>query len=142
MTRPAALHRRLLGGQRLERLQRRLLLGLLLRRAGADPALLAVDQCGARETPVVSRPYRLQHRVDDLLADPGQLLLELRLVVDRVRGGVLHLTAERSDDRFLDRLEPLLEEDRSGRRLEQPRDYVAVLREAGQPLRLRRRASL
>ena len=47
-------------------------------------------------------PSHLDDRVDDLLADPGELLLQLGLVVDRVRRGVLDLPAERLDDRRLD----------------------------------------
>ena len=65
------------------------------------------------------RPFHLEHRVADLPAERGQLFLQLRLVVD-VRGrGVLDAPAERLDDRLLDRLEAVLEEQRSKRGLEQ-----------------------
>src|SRR5262249_24570045 len=95
------LVRQFLSGQRLERLLRSLLLGFLLRRAGADATLLAVDQRSAGEAPVVCGALRLEHRVDDLLAQARKHLLQLGLVVDGVRGGVLDLAAEGRDDRLL-----------------------------------------
>ena len=75
------------------------------------------------------RPFDLEHRVADLPAERGQLFLQLGLVVD-VRGrGVLDAPAERLDDRLLDRLEAMLEEERRKRGLEQRGEDVAVARE-------------
>jgi hypothetical protein len=78
----------------------------------------------------VRRPFDLQHGVADLPAQCGQLFLQLRLVVDVCRRGVFDAAAERLDDRFLDRLEAVLEEQRSKGGLEQRGENVAVSREA------------
>src|SRR5437764_5370763 len=138
----ASLRLRLLLRDPVERLQRGLLLGLLLGRAAADPALLAVDERGAGEAAVVSRSLHLHDGVDDLLADSRQLLLQLGLVVHGVRGRILDLATERLHDRRLDGLEAALEEDRGERRLEQGREHVAVLRQPRELLRLRGGAAL
>jgi hypothetical protein len=61
---------------------------------------------------------------------PGERLLELRLVVLVVGERVLDALRERVDDRPLDRLVAVLEEERGERRLEQRREDVAVRREA------------
>ena len=80
------------------------------------------------------RPFDLEHRVADLPAERGQLFLQLGLVVD-VRGrGVLDAPAERLDDRLLDRLEAVLEEERRKRGLEQRGEDVAVPGEAAELL--------
>src|SRR6185503_3531365 len=113
-------------GQPVERLLGRRLLGRLLRAAGADAGLLAVDQRGAAEGAVVRRALDVEHVVDDLPALPGELLLELRLVVDVGRQRVRDPAVESGDDRVADRLEPVLQIERGERRLEKGREHVAV----------------
>ena len=75
--------------ERAEHLLGGLLLGRLLRRASADAGLLAVDQRRADVAAVVRRPLDLQHDVLDLPTRPGEGLLQLGLVVDVARAGVL-----------------------------------------------------
>ena len=81
---------------------------------------------GTDEAPVVRRPFDLEHRVVHLAAGPRQRLLQLRLVVDMARAGVLDLLGERRHDRRLDLLEPVLEIERSHRRLEHGREDVSA----------------
>ena len=95
-----------------ERLAGRFLLGRLLRRPLADPELLALDHGRARERAVVRRSLDLEHRVRDRLPAASERLLELGLVVDVRRARVLDPRGERGDDRVLDLLEPVLEEER------------------------------
>src|SRR5207302_10144005 len=113
----------------LERRPRRLLLGRLLRLARAEADLLAVDRRGAREAPVVRRALDLDDAVADLPAAPRERFLELRLVVDVAGRRVLDPILEGLHDRLLDVVEPVLEEKRRKRRLEERREDVAVLRE-------------
>ena len=63
----------------------------------------------------------------------GERLLELRLVVDEGRQRVVDPSGERGDDRLLDLLEAVLEEERAERGLEQRREDVAV---ADEPVEL------
>src|SRR6059058_1892458 len=79
---------RLVRPERLQRLARRLLLGLLLGASRARPHLDPVDYRGAGEAAVVGGSFGVHDRVDDLLAPSGEQLLELRLVVDVLVGGV------------------------------------------------------
>ena len=79
------------------------------------------------------RPDGVEHRVEDLLAAPGQRLLKLGLEIDVTGGRVLDATIEGRHDRLLDRLEAVLEEERRQRRLEQSGEDIPVL---GQPLEL------
>ena len=79
------------------------------------------------------RPLDLQHRVADLPTERRELLLQLRLEVDVRRGRIVDPAAERLDDRLLDGLEAVLEEERGERRLEQRREDVPV---AGKPAEL------
>src|SRR5262249_32531400 len=120
----------LLDSQRDERLLRRLLLGRLLRLPASDADLVAVDDRRAGEPPVVGRALDFEHRVGDRLAAPRERLLQLRLVVDVRRERVLDPRLERGDDRLLDLLEAVLEEERCKRGLEQRSKDVPVLREA------------
>src|SRR5262249_60081076 len=71
-----------------------------------------------------------ENRVRDRLAAPRERLLQLRLVVDVRRQRVLDPRLERSDDRLLDLLEAVLEEERRKRCFEQRGEDVPVLREA------------
>ena len=75
------------------------------------------------------RPFDLEHRVAHLPAERGQLFLQLGLVVDVRRGGVLDAPAERVDDRLLDRLEAVLEEESGKRGLKKRGEDIAVARE-------------
>src|SRR5262249_49043781 len=106
----------LLGRQTGERLPGRVLLGVLLRAAPADAGLLAVDNGGRGEDPVVRRSVGVQERVADAPAAAGEGLLELRLVVDLVRQGEVDPRLERGHDRGRDRLEAVLEVERRERR--------------------------
>ncbi len=117
----------------VERLARGVLLGSLLRAAAADPRLASVDHGGAGEDAVVRRPLHVEHVVDDLLALPRELLLQLRLVVDVARQRVDDPAVERRDDRLADRLKAVLEVEGRKRGLEQRRQHVPVARE---PLQL------
>src|SRR5204862_3561236 len=112
---------------------RGLLLGRLLRLAGADAELLTVDHRRAPEPPVVRRAFDAEDGVADRLPATRERLLQLRLVVDVARERVVEPARERLDDRLLDRLEAVLEEQRGQRGLEQRREDVAVVR---QPLEL------
>ena len=91
------------------------------------PAAAAVNvrSCGG--------PSDVEQRVADRAAAPGELLLELGLVVDLVRERVLDPALERVDDRRRDRLEAVLEVERGERGLEHRREHVPVL---GEPRRL------
>jgi hypothetical protein len=82
----------------------------------------------------VRRSLDVHDRVADLPAERGELLLQLRLVVDVRRRGVVDPAAERLDDRLLDGLEAVLEEQRGQRRLQQRRENVPVAREPGELL--------
>jgi hypothetical protein len=82
----------------------------------------------------VRRSLDVHDRVADLPAERRELLLQLRLVVDVRRGGVVDPAAERLDDRLLDGLEAVLEEQRGQRRLEQRREDVPVAREPAELL--------
>ena len=120
----------------------RLLLGVLLRAAGALAHLRAVDQRRAREPPLVGRAFDLEHRVAHLPLPARQRLLELGLVVDVLGRRVLDPLGERGDDRGLDLLEPVLEEERRERGLEQGGEDVPVARQLLQLLVRQRAASL
>src|SRR5437868_10355466 len=106
----------------VERLLRGCLLGGLLRAAGADTRLLAVYHRGAGERPVVRRALHLEHGVGDLQPAPGELLLQLGLVVDVARERVGDPALEGSDDCLLDGLEAVLEVDAGEAGLEQRRE--------------------
>jgi hypothetical protein len=121
--------------ERVQRLPRGFLLGSLLRRPTTDPELGARDMRGADEPPVVRRALDLEHGVVHLLAGARERLLELRLVVDVARAGVLDLVAEGCDDGGLDRLEAVLEVERSERGLEQSRKDVSAAGDAVELLR-------
>jgi hypothetical protein len=82
----------------------------------------------------VWRTVDLEHGVADLPAESCELLLELRLEVDMRRRGVLDPPAESLDDRLLDRLEPVLQEERCQSCLEERRQDVAVPREPAELL--------
>ena len=82
------------------------------------------------------RPLHLEDGVADLLPESRQLLLQLRLVVDVCGGCVVDPPGERLDDRVLDRLEAVLQEERPQSRFEQRGEDVAIAR---QPLELLRR---
>ena len=75
------------------------------------------------------RAFDLQHLVDDVPSGARKRLLELGLVVDPRRRCVLDSARERRDHGLLDPLEPVLEEQRRERRLEERRQHVAVARE-------------
>jgi hypothetical protein len=77
----------------------------------------------------VRRSVDLEHGIGDGATEPGQCLLQLRLVVDVRRQRVLDARPERADDGLLDRLEAVLEEERRERRLEQRREHVPIPRE-------------
>src|SRR6478609_5422773 len=130
-TRPArsSLDRRYLDAELGERLLGSFLLGSLLRLAGPLPQLLAVDYCGTAEAAVVRRPLDLEHGVVHRLSASRQRLLQLRLVVDVTRQRVLDAAGEGLDNRPLDRLESVLQEERGERSLEQRCEDVAVVRE-------------
>src|ERR687898_3024479 len=68
----------------VERLAGGLLLGVLLRPAGPRAHLLTVDERRARERAVVRRADGPQRDVLDTLAALRELLLERRLLVDRL----------------------------------------------------------
>ena len=103
----------------VERGAGRFLLRVLLRPAPAGPDLLAVDHGGADERAVVRRPLRRERDVLDALALLRELLLEQRLVVDRLGERLLDPVVERVDDRGGDVLEPVLEVDGGEHRLHQ-----------------------
>ena len=110
------------------------------------PRFDPVDDRRGRERAVVRRPLDLEHRVDDGAPRARQALLQLGLVVDVRRQGVLDARVERGDDRRLDRLEAVLEVERRQRGLEQRREHVAVEREPldlalGEVARLLRRGA-
>src|SRR6185295_16494825 len=93
----------------LERLERRFLLGVLLRPPHPRPDLLAVHERRTGERPVVRRPVRRERHVLDALPALRELLLERRLVVDRLVERLLDPALERGDDRRRDLVEPTLE---------------------------------
>jgi len=119
-----------------EGLLRRLLLRGLLRPPLPAPELLAVDDGGAREHPLVRRAVHLDDRVAHLPAEARERLLQLGLVVDMGRQGVLDPVRERADDGVLDGGEAVLEEERAEDRLEEGSQDIAVLRERGDVLAL------
>ena len=83
----------------------------------------------AREAPLVRRALELDDLVLHRATVAGERLLQLRLVVDEGRERVLDPARERVDDRVLDLLEAVLEEERAERGLEQRREDVAVAHE-------------
>jgi hypothetical protein len=89
----------------------------------------------ADETAVVRRPLDLEDGVVDLLAGPGERLLELRLVVDVARPGVLDLLGKGRDDGRLDALEAVLEVERRERGFEERGEDVPAPRDALQLVR-------
>ena len=112
-------------GRRADRGQRLLggrLLGFLLRAPGARAELLAVDLGGAGEVAFVGRAFDVEHEVRDAPARLRERFLELRLVIDMGRARVLDPVGEGGDDRRLDRLVAVLEEERRDRGLEQRRE--------------------
>src|SRR5215211_83412 len=119
---------RLLGrdAEAFERLAGGLLLGRLLGASRTNAELLAADGGRGGKAAVVRRPFHL----DDALAAARERLLQLGLVVDVARARVLDAVREGIDDRALDRLEAVLEEERRQRGLEQGREHVAVADEA------------
>ena len=78
-------------------------------------------------------------RVADMHPAAGERLLELGLVVDVIGQRVVDPLRERVDDRELDRLEPVLEEQRREGGLEERGEHVAIVRE---PRQLVARASV
>ena len=82
----------------------------------------------------MGRPLHVEHRVADLLPQSRELLLQLRLVVDVSRCGVLDPPAEGLYDRILDRLEAVLEKERGQGGFEQRGEDVAVPGEAAELL--------
>jgi len=74
----------------------------------------------------VCRPFGVDNDVHDLLPAAGERLLELRLVVDVLGGGVVDLLRERGDDRGLHPFEAPLEEGGCKCRLEQRGEHVPV----------------
>ena len=94
-----------------------------------DTELLAVDEGRAREVALVRWPLGRENGVDHLPPAAGERLLQLRLVVDVRVQRVVDAAGERVDDRGLDVREPVLEEERAERRLEERGQHVAVLRE-------------
>ena len=90
----------------------RFLLGCLLRLSFAAPQLLAVDDRGAPEAPLVRRPLDGDLGVHHLAARVGEQLLQVRLVVDARGERVLDLVGEGVDDRILDGGEAVLELER------------------------------
>src|SRR5215208_4240181 len=107
-----------------ERLAGGLLLGRLLGASRTNAELLAADGGRGGEAAVVRRPFHLDDAVVDALAAARERLLQLGLVVDVARARVLDAVREGIDDRALDRLEAVLEEER--------RQRVAVADEARQ----------
>src|SRR5205085_5028685 len=102
----------ILADEPLECLLGRGLLGVLFRPALSPACLLPVDDGRALEVPLVRRARDVEHRVDGLSPLPRERLLELRLVVDEVRRGVVDPPREGIDDRLLDLLVAVLEEER------------------------------
>src|SRR5256885_11577837 len=100
-----------LARERGKRFPGSLLLGVLLRPAGTLADLLPVDHGRAREPALVRGPLDLEHGIGDLELAASQGLLQLGLVVDVLRAGVVDLLRERADDRRGDLLEPPFEED-------------------------------
>jgi hypothetical protein len=100
-----------------------------LRRARPDPRFPVVDRRGAREAPVVWRPFHLDDGIGDRLAAPSKLLLQLRLVVDMPFNGVVDAVGERTHDRLANPLEAMLEVERPETPLDQRREHVAVRRQ-------------
>src|SRR5215213_4262301 len=117
-------HRSRRAGETVERLARRCLLGVFLRAAGADARFLPVDHGGAGERAVMRRPRYVEDAVGDLPALPGELLLQLGLVIDVGRQRIGDAPVERCDHRIPDRLETVLEVERGERRLEQRSEHV------------------
>ncbi len=111
----------------LEGLARGRLLGGLLRGPRADPALLAVDQRGAREAALVRRPLGLEDRVRRpagraARAPPGARSCSRRGVVTAY--SMRSANACTIGPRM--RLEPVLEVERAQHRLDERREHVAV----------------
>ena len=75
-------------------------------------------------------PLDVEDRVAHLPAQGGKLLLELRLEVDVRRRRVLDPAGKGLDDRLLDVLETVLEEESRERRFQQRGKDVAIPREA------------
>ena len=95
------------------------------------PSLLAVDHRRAGEPPVVRRAVDLEHGVATVRAGARERLLQLRLVVDVLRGRVLdpaRRTRRRSPCSIGSK--PCSRKSARERRLEQRREHVAVAREA------------
>src|SRR2546426_11007437 len=89
-TRPLSLHL-------LDRFARRLLLGMLLAAAAARAEHPALHARRDRVTASMRRALLARHRVADLLAAPGQELLQRRLENDRGHERMLDLRAEGLD---------------------------------------------
>ena len=87
---------------------------------------LAVDVRGAGEAAVVGRALDLEHRVRDGEAAPGELFLELGLVVPMALERILDPLLECLHDRSADRLEPVREVERAEAGFDQSREDVAV----------------
>ena len=106
------------------------LLRVLLRRPAPGAERPLVDHRGRREVPVVRRALDVHDDVRDGASGAREALLQLGLVVDVGVDGVLDPRVERIDDRRLDVLEPVLEEEPGECRLEHGGEHVAVLGEA------------
>jgi hypothetical protein len=85
----------------------------------------------------VRRPGGVDHLVAHLPSLLREPLLKLRLVVDVARQRVLDPPLEGRDDRLLDRLEAVLEEQRAQPSLEQRREDVAIGGKLLEPFRAR-----
>jgi hypothetical protein len=116
----------LLGADLLERLLGGFLLRGLLRGPNPHTGLVAVDHGCRREPAVVRRSLDFQNRVAHLPTHRGKLLLELGLEVDVRRRRVLDPAGKRLDDRLLDVLEAVLEEESRERRFQQRGKDVAI----------------
>ena len=115
-----------------ERLLGGLLLGFLLRPARAGPELLAVDLGRTGEVTRVGRPVDGDHDVADAAARLRERLLELGLMIDVGRPGVLDPVGEGGDDRRRDLAVAVLEEERGDRRFEQRGGDVPALDDPGE----------